>query len=65
MSRYANCTCNECFEIASFSESEPALCWECKEAGCMPSSSSKAERYYDYDLDCTLDRRTEDKGDES
>jgi hypothetical protein len=41
MSGYTACGCRDCFEIAI---GEPhALCWECAEAGCEPTTDTDTD----------------------
>lgn len=49
-SGYTECACRDCFEIAiSNNTNNPALCWECKVAGCEGDSESECARDDAYD----------------
>lgn len=40
MSEYLFCICRDCMDIAV--GDDPALCWECEEAGCEPLPATHA-----------------------
>ncbi len=48
---YCGCACRDCFEIAISAAGEPALCWECEEAGCDAEGESECCRSDAYGCD--------------
>lgn len=49
-SGYCACACRDCFDTAITDHGEPALCGDCKDAGCSADGDEECQRADAYGL---------------